>query len=825
MPLTVQVGKEMTKTGFVHAVLAAGMGRCLPGIAVALLMSGAAQAAPAGTMNFDIAPQPLGSALTAFAAQTGLALSYGAALPNVNSAGAKGDMASAEALSRLLVGTGLTYRFTGPKAVILEQVPAADNGAVQLGPVRVTGSDDGQVSGDVPTPRTDRAATDRSHSYAARAATVAAKTAQPLREIPQSVSVVTRQRLDDQNIVTLEQALRETTGVTSIPYGDGSAYYQVRGYPAEIQYDGIPANSAVQYQSQFDIAMYDRVELLRGPSGLLQGAGNPAGTINLVRKRPHDSFGWAGSLMGGSWNNFHGDVDVTGPLDEAKTLRGRFVAAGDDRDFFYDKGHERHGLVYGILEYDIAPDTTLTVSGSWQNQTQGPLDYGQSLLAVPPNGQFLDAPRSAFFGTDWSRSYTHTRDAYASIDHDFGNGWAAKASIDYRQQRLTGPYGYIAGLIATDLSADYALQNQYVMNKWVGADANISGPIRLFGRTHQLLFGANYAWQGNVSFGGYEDAEVANVFHIDIPRTVVPFTFGSDIRTEQFGAYAQGRFSLADPLTLVAAVRITDYRSRERDAVADADGNVTVGRYGSFASTGRVSGHATPTVGLIYDVTRQISLYGSYATIFVPQGGDQTFGGGALKPRTGEQFEVGAKGSFLNGALIASAALFSLSDRNRAFGDPEHPDFYLAIGKARSRGAEAEISGEPLPGWNLFAGYTYLKTKYLQDDSSQGLIFDTEEPKHNFKLWSSYRFGPIEQPGFQIGGGVRVMSRTSRGGPYQPTYAIVDGQVGYRLNAQWSATVSVNNLFDKSYYARVPSQFFGLYGEPRSFTVTLRKSF
>jgi outer-membrane receptor for ferric coprogen and ferric-rhodotorulic acid len=816
----------MMNKGLVRSALIWGAGRALPGIALATVMAvTSAQAAAPDATRFDIEAQPLGTALAAFTARTGITLSYGSTLPNVNSEAVKGEMAPAEALSRLLVGSGLTYRFTGPRAVVLEPAPTVSDGAMQLGPVRVAGDDGSQDAGDIPTPRTDRAATDRSHSYAARKATVAGKTAQDLREIPQSVSVVTRQRLDDQNIVTLEQALRQTTGVTSIPYGDGAAYYQVRGYPAEIQYDGIPANSAVQYQSQFDIGMYDRVELLRGPSGLLQGAGNPAGTINLVRKRPHDSFGWAASLMGGSWNNFHGDLDVTGPLNAAKTLRGRFVAAGDDRDFFYDKGHEKHGLIYGILEFDIAPDTTLTFSGSWQDQKQGPLDYGQSLVAVPPGGQFLDAPRSAFFGTDWSRSITHTRDAYASLDHDFGNGWAAKASLDYRQQRLTGPYGYIAGLTLPNLSTTYALQNQYVLNKWLGTDVNVSGPVQLFGRTHHLLFGANYAWQGNVSYWGSTTVPVADVFHIDIPETVVPFTGGSDIRTEQFGAYAQGRFSLADPLTLVAAVRVTDYRAKERDAVADADGGLTIGRYGSFYKTARVSGHVTPTVGLIYDVTHQISLYGSYATIFVPQSGDQVFGGGALKPRTGEQFEVGAKGSFLNGALTASAALFSLSDRNRAFGDPEHAGFYLAVGKARSRGAEAEISGEPLPGWNLYAGYTYLVTKYLDDESSAGLIFDTEEPRHNLKLWSSYRFGAIERPGFQIGGGVRVMSKTSRGGPYQPTYAVADAQVGFRLNGQWSATLSVNNLFDKSYYARVPSRLFGIYGEPRSFTVALRKSF
>jgi len=802
----------MTKRG-VRTMMLAGLGRMMAGTAMVVVLAGVAQAAPAVSASFDIAAQPLGAALAAFGARTGISVSYGTTLPSVNSPGAKGEMAPAEALSQLLSGTGLTYRFTAPNAVVLDVAPTADAGTVQLGAVKVAADEQApSPSGDIPTPKTDRAATDRSHSYAARAATVAGKTAQPLREIPQSVTVLTRQRLDDQNIVSIEDALRQTTGVTAVPYGDGTAYFQVRGYPAQVEYDGIPANDGIQYLGQYDLAMYDRIEVLRGPSGLLQGSGEPAGTVNLVRKRPHDEFGWAGSLMGGSWNNFHGDIDVTGPLDSGGSIRGRVVVAGQDRDFFYDKAHEKHVLLYGILEFDLGASTTLTVSGTFEDQKAAPYDYGQSLYA---NGTFLNAPRSSFFGVPWASGPTHNREAYASLDHDFGNGWAAKASIDYRRQRITGEYGYIDGFVNLDNSADYALQSQYVLNKWIGVDANVSGPLRLFGRTHTLLFGANYAWRDNVSLSGYTGTFVDNVYDIDIPKQAIPFDFGSDTRSEQYGAYAQGRFSLADPLTLVLGGRITHYDAKTRTGVEN---------FGAFSGTLHDSGHFTPSAGIVYDVTRQISLYGSYASIFVPQS-NLVFEGGTLKPRTGEQFEVGAKGSFLNGALTASAALFSLTDRNRAYDDPAHPNYYIAAGKVRSRGAEAEISGEPLPGWSVFAGYTYLKTKFLDDAANQGAIFDSEEPKNTFKLWSAYRFGPIDQRGFQIGGGVRVLSSTNRGGPDQPTYAVADAQVGYRLNGQWSATLSVNNLFDKTYYARVPSSYFGIYGDPRSFTVALRKGF
>ncbi|WP_083224834.1 TonB-dependent siderophore receptor [Sphingomonas panacis] len=771
-----------------------------------------------GAASYDIPAGPLTRVLNQFARQAHVELIYDAPLTqNASSPGLKGSFGAAEGLSRILAGTGLTYRQTGPNMFTLERAPTADAGTVELGPLRVNGDEGSPFAPTtvIPTPKTDRAATDRSHSYAARAATVAGKTAQDLREIPQSVSVVTRQRMDDQNMVSVEDALRQATGVTAITYGDGTAYFQIRGYPAEVQFDGLPANSGLQYLGQYDLAVYDRVEVLRGPSGLLQGSGEPAGTVNLVRKRPHDEFGWAGSVMSGRWNTFHGDLDVTGPLDAAGTIRGRLVASGQDRDFFTDETHERHGLVYGIVDVDLDPSTVWTVSGTLQDQKLAPFDYGPGARA---DGTALNPPRSSFFGVNWAHSYTRSREAYSSLEHQFGNGWSAKASANYRWQHGTGAYGYINGLVNLNDSAAYALQSQDITDEWFGADVNVSGPVHLLGRTHQLLIGANYAWRSDLSRSGFVGTSVSDVFAIDIPEQPIPDTYASATRTTQYGFYAQGRFSLADPVTLVLGGRLTSYHSKAWAGLAQT---------GNFTDAPGVNAKFTPSAGLVWNVTSQVTFYGSYASIFVPQS-NLVYGGGTLKPRTGEQFEIGAKAALLDGALNLSGALFTMTDRNRAYLDPDHPGtpaYYIAAGKVRSRGVELEASGEVLPGWSLFAGYTYLDTKTLKADSGQGSIFDTEEPKHSFKFWSTYRFGAPDRPGFQLGGGLRAQSKTSRGGPVQDAYAVVDAQIGYRLNRQWSLTASVTNLFDKTYYARLPSRFYSVYGEPRGFTVTLRKGF
>ncbi|MAM75878.1 MAG: TonB-dependent siderophore receptor [Tistrella sp.] len=789
---------------------------CLLSTSAAALALGAA--APAWAQNapaqhsFDIPALPLNEALRLFMQQSGIQISYASGDgANVRASAVKGDLAPAAALSQLLTGTGLTYRFTAPTSAILEPAPTADAGTVQLGPVRV-GADE-QVSGAIPTPKTDRAATDRSHSYAARAATVAGKTAQGLREIPQSVTVVTRQQMDDRNAFSLEDALRTTPGVTALPYNQGASFFYVRGHSSEVQYDGLPSNFGVSTAPQFDMVLYDRVEVLRGPSGLLQGAGEPAGTVNLVRKRPHDTFGWAASLSGGSWNNFHGDLDVTGPLNNAGSIRGRFVASGQDRGSFIDKNHDQHGMIYGVVEADLDESTTFTLSGAAQNMKLNPFDYGAGIYS---NGTFLNAPRSSFFGADWSKSNRNIRQLFSSIEHNISDNWKIKASADYRHITIKTHYAFENGYINLDNSAPFAVRNQYQKLDTFQADINLTGDVQAFGRQHKLLIGANYAYLDNLNLLGGTTITVPNVFDYTIPEQSFAYDDYYGARSWQYGVYAQARISIADPLTLLVGGRVTSYGSKERAGTPDNR---------SFTKDPSVNGHFTPSVGLIWDVNRQFTLYGSYASTFTAQTTSITSSGQAVNPRTGDQFEVGAKGTFLNGALNASAALFHIIDHNRAVTDPDNPDYYVAAGKVRSQGAEIEINGEPLPGWSVMAGYTYLETKYLDDPNSLGQVYDLQEPKHNFKLWTTYRIGEIDQPGFQIGGGIRALSKTSRGGPFQPAYAVVDAQIGYRLNGQWSATLTVNNLLDKTYYIRVPARFYGLYGDPRNFTVTLRKSF
>lgn len=757
-----------------------------------------AQTAPLqASHSYAIAPGPLDQALYSFARSAGVTLSFEPELvAGMHTSGLAGHYAVDEGLARLLSGTGLEGIVGASGGYRLRKTVGSASGALPEISVSAERSAD----------------TEGSNRYAPTAVTVASKIPMAWKDVPNSVTVITRQQMDDQNMTSVEDALRQSVGVTAIPYGDGTAYFQSRGYASEVQYDGLPANSSLQYLHQFNLAMYERVEVLRGPSGLLQGSGEPAGTVNLVRKRPQLTPGISGSVSGGSWSNYKGDIDLSRPLNDEGTVRGRIVAAGEDGAVYKDKGHHREGLAYGILEVDLTPQTTWAISAASQNDFSRGTDYGPGVYT---NGSFVNPPRSAFFGVDWGTGNQTSNEFFTELKHRFDGGWVAKASYIYRHASSDSIYGYVNGLVQLNNVASYTLQGQRGNTTWQDLDVNLSGHFSLLGRTHQVLLGANYAQRDAYSASGSRTLPGIDIYDIAIPRTAIALSSGSNTYSEQYGLYAQTRLKLADPLTLLLGARESWYASRSQALLPVA---------ADWKSTPSVNNKFTPYAGLVYEVTPAVSLYGSYSDIFSPQ--TQLAAGNApLSPRTGEQYEIGAKGVFLDGKLNASLAAFRLRDNNRAVTDPDNPGFYVTEGRVESKGWEAEVSGSPARGVDLYAGYTRLDTRYLSDPVNQGKVFSPEEPRHTFKLWTKYQFQQPALSKLQAGFGARIMSQTNRGVGMQGGYSVFDAQLGYHIDAHWLATLQVTNLFDKTYYARMPARFYSVYGEPRNITLTLRAAY
>ncbi|MFJ3461923.1 TonB-dependent siderophore receptor [Achromobacter spanius] len=782
-------------------------------LAAGALTSRPAHAQAAQAQAVELAAGSLADSLVSLGRQAQVQILFSpGAVAGLQAPAVSGRLTPQAALDRLLARSGLVAVPSGSGFIVRAPSEGGSSDATTLAPVTVTGR--------------DLATTEGTGSYTTPAVTIG-KNVQSLREIPQSISVVTRQLLDDQNLVNLDDAMRTVTGVTveAGSVGGNHGNFYSRGYALDtIQVDGVntPASTGNDLSAGFGLAIYDRIEVLRGPAGLFQGAGDPGGTVNLVRKRAQRDFAFSGQVMAGSWDRYYTEADITGPLDSDGRLRGRLVASYDDRRSFVDGVYTRKPLFYGTMSFDVTPDTTLTAGATYQ-QYKGRPFFG---LPAYTDGRLLDVRRSTNLDPSWNHITEEITEYFADVEHRLSNGGRIKVSGLYREQdEPSREFGW-SDCAVDPLTGDTCLVSWKYRSNWktYGLDAFVSTPFDAFGRTHELIVGADYRnVHKNFQYGGGDTADI-NLYHPDndIPKPDYEFTNGNDSKTHQYGLYARTNLRVADAATIIAGGRLTWWNNKTANRNA---------YFNQFTNTDTsINGKFTPYLGLVVDLNDQLSAYTSYTSIFSPQTVTDA-NGQPLDARTGKQFEIGLKGEFLDKRLNGHVALFRMDDENRAMTDPDNPLFSMAAGKMRNQGFEAEISGSPAPGWDITAGYAYTTTKTLkgtEDQKSQQYVFIT--PRHTFNLWTKYSFASGPMDGWSLGAGVRSVSSMYRlNGPVkfeQRPYTTVSAQAGYRFNKHVDATLTVNNLFDKVYYQRVWAAYgSNYYGEPRSVMLAVRATY
>lgn len=660
-----------------------------------------------------------------------------------------------------------------------------------------------------------------SGAYTSPKITFGGKVPVDVLDIPNSVSVITRQRIDDQNLVTVDDALREVPGVTVSPWDGATTQMRSRGYEMEASYDGIPAYGALSAYQQFGLAIYDRLEVLRGPGGIFQGSSQPGGVVNFVRKRGRESFGGYLTASAGSWSNYRGEVDVGGPLMADGNLRNRLVASMQDRNYFYDTADSKNHLLYGTLDYDLGPNTTLSLTAIEQK------DHVMPYMGQPAytDQRFLDVPRSTYVYPDWVIQEWGKHSISLDLEHAFASGWSVKARVGrqtldwYFKDAFPNPGEGVDP--ATGLVDSYARRRVDIQQERLGLDVFAAGPFSLWGREHEALIGLNweqYETERQHAWG--DDAFNVPISNPDVVDNIpIAYRTGYHSITRQGGLYGQLRLALTDRLSGVIGGRWSNFVEKNRTVDPQPTSAWTDGS--------KVHGEFTPYAGLIYHFTDDFSVYGSYSDTFMPQTA-QKASGEWIAPRVGKQFEFGAKARLFDDALTLSAAVFQSRDVNRAYPDLDNPGFSLAAGKVKVQGWEVEASGRLFTNLDLTAGYTNLRTSYVVHQSIEaGTPFSLYEPKHSFKLFANYRFsqGPLAR--LSIGGGLHVSSGTLGNGVAgvreQKGYAVVNLQAGYQITKDARISVAINNLFDRNYYARVGGlNTYNTPGEPRSILVTMR---
>lgn len=798
-----------------------------------------AQQAANEAMSFQIPAQPLSSAIDAFIRESGWQISYSSALVRgKTSPGVSGNLAPGAALQRLVAGTGIAVTIGAPGSAALVNpggaaVDLSSDGAIILDPIIIS------VAG---------ATTEGSGSYATGAASVA-RGAESLKEVPQSVTVMTDKLLEDQNLTMMSEAMAKAPGVVATVSTGGDPVYSARGFQINTyQIDGL-GTSYSSYTPDFDLAIYDRVEILRGAEGLFSGAGEPGGTVNLARKRPTDELESSISLAYGSWNNRRVEADIGGPITKDGRLRGRVIGLWQDRDYFYSPADEEKQIVYGVLEYDLTPDTTVHAGLTYQHQNGIRWATG---LPTYADGTQLGLDRDIALNSDWATRDTTTRDVFVGAEHRFNDDWTLNVSAmrqrfdyDYMQLSVGGPVDPATGVFGTPgaFSEDAGNHSDVV-------DINIRGRFNAWGREYKLTAGADWRQSdGKQIRNRYQTSfPEGNLTLDDFPglELPAPTLTGATGGWPAYGAKQQGVYGrldmeVTDRAHVIVGGRYGNYNHREIAESRDVDGNV-ISHDSSFRW--RETGIFTPYAGVTYDLTPDWTAYASITEIYKPQG--NTFAGPPenptqLDPITGRNFELGAKGELLNGGLNVAAALYRIERNGEAVADTRYGDdfgtFYLPLGKIVSQGVDLEASGEVAPGWQVFAGYTYNHNENRNEDAP----YHTLTPKHMFKLWTEYNL-PGDLSKWTVGGGVTVKSQHSNTGTYwqrgpngwtQPSfeirqggYAVWDAHVDYRIDDAWSVALNVNNLFDKTYYATLGVPNGGnWYGEPRNATLTLRGRF
>ncbi|MXO67154.1 TonB-dependent siderophore receptor [Altericroceibacterium endophyticum] len=657
-----------------------------------------------------------------------------------------------------------------------------------------------------------------------------------IRETPQSVSIMTAQRIRDQNLISVAEVLVNSVGVAVNEVDDVRNNFYARGFEIRnTQIDGVPAAwtlAGSNGETNIDVSIYERVEIVRGATGLLSGAGDPSASVNLVRKHAdaRELTGYV-TASGGSWDTFRASADIGGALTDDGSIRLRAVGRYEQGESYIDLYDNEKFVLYGVVDADLTDSTLVRAGISHQEGKPDGALWG-ALPTFYTDGSVTDFERSQSVAADWTHWNTTNQNIFATIEQQIGDNWGITANYNRlkntNDSELLYLYGQVDKATGTIASSNpYKADGVSVQNSF---DGQLKGFLSLFGREHEVVIGAlhsvlkrhtdNYVapspWPTDVSFVGAGGAD------FDEPVWGTDAVRNEDERIEQTGYYGAMRLNLADPLKVILGGRLASW---EQQGIA----------WGVTSDYGD-DDVFIPYVGALYDITPNHRLYASFTKIFQPQNlRDRNLD--LLDPLDGKAYEIGLKSAFFDNALQASVALFRIEQENVGQADimVTPPDgglpqqTYFAAEGVTSKGFEVELTGQPLPGWNINASYSQFDA-----DDADGFEVNTDQPRKLLKIFTTYDVpGTLE--GLTLGGGVNYRSKAYSEGsnpvttePFrfqQDGFALVNLMARYAVSDAFQIQGNIENLFDTTYYSQMGFFEQYRYGAPRNFTISANYAF
>lgn len=653
------------------------------------------------------------------------------------------------------------------------------------------------------------------------------------RQTPQSLSIITRQQIEDQGAFKVTDVLAYTTGISLKAVDRGRNQLSARGFEiSNFQIDGVPFENGNVGLEETSTAIYERVEVVRGATGLLQGAGEPSASINLIRKHA-DAREFTGELTleAGSWNTFAATADVTVPFTQDGAVRGRFVAQIYDKDAFVDLESSNGYTLYGVIDADLGSNTRLSVGASQQVDERSGVLWGQ-LPYWYTDGTRTSWPRSKTSAAKWNQWDTTEQAAFVTVEHALSPTWSIRGDVSYHRQvedsKLLWMWGDLDRQTGQGMSA-WPYWYNAAPEQW-NASVSVKGDYELFGRQHELIVGGMYnrlsgGWSNQDPVGPVADSGDFRLWDGSYPEPAwgPRYDMSGIGTTEQSAIYAATRFQILDNLKLIAGGRLSNWKREEEVAM-----------YTPAAFTLKESNVFTPYLGLIYDINDTLSAYVSYTSIFDPQN-YRDRNGDYLDPLEGDNYEAGLKADLLDGTLRASGAIFRVEQNNFPVVDDGYfvpgtidPAYRPAQGTV-SEGYELELAGRPLPDWDISVGWSQFTAK-----DGDGVHVQAHHPRKVLRLSTKYELsGALDR--LSLGGSLRWESRPPQTAVNpgtnlveavgQPSYVVVNLLAQYDLTDQTTVQLNVNNVFDETYYSN-NAWFAGfVYAEPRNARLTLRHTF
>ncbi|MDC7689847.1 TonB-dependent siderophore receptor [Vogesella indigofera] len=657
--------------------------------------------------------------------------------------------------------------------------------------------------------------------YRVRSSLGATKTDTAIKEIPQAVSVVTKQQIDTQKPRTVSEALRYTPGVFTGAVGATTRYDYIvlRGFsdhPTANEFlDGLRLFGDPDGYNTLQIDPYavERLDIIRGPASVTYGQASPGGLVAISSKRPLDTPYHEISLSAGNREQRAAALDFSGPLDGRDDLSYRLLAKAAAADQQQNGASTERYLLAPSLNWKIGDRTSLLLQAYLQKDPDtgwhGALPYAGTV--VPHNGKTI--------GTDFNDSsptdgMSREQQFYGyQLAHDFGNGWSFQQKYRYQISKTDlsqySQYGWVADN-ADALLRSYARAEERSTAHIL--DNSVQGSFATGALQHTLLAGVEYQRNENKGYNSYQylatTLDTVNPVYDNSSSTVVPTYFNR--QREQLGLYLQDQLALGN-WRLTAGLR--------HDQADVSDTNPQTGNSSSWSGS-----KLTRRLGAVYLADNGLAPYASYSEGFDPSMAYATDSSGkVLKPLESKQTEVGLRYQPAGGNTLLSAAVYDLEQKNVA--QYNNSTFkYDPIGVVRSRGIELEANTRLTARLSLLAGYTYTDME-VKEGSNAGKT-PYLAPAHKASLWLDYAL----DNGLTLGGGSRYTSwlwADSANSAKVPEVTLFDVSVRYDLgranSALKGATVQLtaNNLADKTYVASCYSTYACYYGERRNVSATV----